>query len=42
MDGPKPRKVTTKAAHPHQEPGPAKNYGADITTLVKLLEDGQL
>jgi hypothetical protein len=28
--------------HPHEPPGPSDNYGADIATLVELLESGRL
>ena len=28
--------------HPHEPPGPPKNYGADINTLIELLESGRL
>ncbi len=31
-----------KAAEPHQDETPEKNYGADINTLIRLLEDGRL
>jgi len=34
--------ITPKAEHPHEPPGPPKNYGADITTLIELLESGRL
>ena len=37
-----PRKSTSKAEHPHEPPGPPKNYGADINTLIELLESGRL
>ena len=37
-----PRKGTPKAEHPHELPGPSKNYGADINTLIELLESGRL
>jgi IS1 family transposase len=37
-----PRKSTPKAEHPHEPPGPPKNYGADINTLIELLESGRL
>ena len=37
-----PRKNAPKAEHPHEPPGPPKNYGADINTLIKLLESGRL
>jgi len=37
-----PRKGTPKADHPHEPPGPPKNYGADINTLIELLESGRL
>ena len=31
-----------EADHPHEPPGPPKNYGADINTLIELLESGRL
>lgn len=37
-----PRKNVPKAEHPHEPPGPPKNYGADINTLIELLESGRL
>ena len=37
-----PRKGTPKAEHQHEPPGPPKNYGADINTLIELLESGRL
>jgi len=37
-----PRKSTPKAEHPQEPPGPPKNYGADINTLIELLESGRL
>lgn len=37
-----PRKGTPKAEQPHEPPGPPKNYGADINTLIELLESGRL
>jgi len=37
-----PKKSTPKAEHPHEPPGPPKNYGADINTLIELLESGRL
>jgi transposase len=37
-----PRKGTPKAEHPHEPPAPPKNYGADINTLIELLESGRL
>ncbi len=37
-----PRKRTSKAEQPHEPPGPPKNYGADINTLIELLESGRL
>ncbi|MGC8703788.1 MAG: hypothetical protein ACP5RV_12830 [Thiomonas sp.] len=37
-----PRKNAQKAEHPHEPPGPPKNYGADINTLIELLEFGRL
>lgn len=37
-----PRPPVLKAAEPHQDETPEKNYGADINTLIRLLEDGQL
>ena len=37
-----PRKGSSKAEHPHEPPGPPKNYGADINTLIELLESGRL
>lgn len=39
---PTPRKNMSKAEHPHEPPGPPKNYGADINTLVELLESRRL
>ncbi len=39
---PAPRKATPKAEHLHEPPGPPKNYGADIHTLIELLESGRL
>ena len=33
-----PRKGTPKTEHPHEPPGPPKNDGADINTLLELLE----
>ena len=36
------RTVTPKSEHPHEPPGPPKNYGADIATLIELLEAGRL
>lgn len=37
-----PRKNAPKSEHPHEPPGPPKNYGADINTLIALLESGRL
>ena len=37
-----PRKSPPKAEHPHEPPVPPKNYGADINTLIELLESGRL
>lgn len=37
-----PRKGTPKTEHPHEPPGPPKNYGADISTLVRMIEAGEL
>ena len=37
-----PRRCLQKAAEPHELPGPPKNYGADINTLIELLESGRL
>ena len=37
-----PRKGAPKAEHPHEPPGPPKNYGADMNTLIGLLESGRL
>ena len=37
-----PKKNTPKAERPHEPPGPPKNYGADINTLIELLESGRL
>jgi hypothetical protein len=37
-----PRKSMSKAEHPHEPLGPPKNYGADINTLIELLESGRL
>ncbi len=31
-----------KAAEPHPDETPEKNYGADINTLTRLLEEGKL
>lgn len=31
-----------KVAEPHQDETPEKNYGADINTLIRLLEEGRL
>lgn len=31
-----------KAAEPHQDETPEENYGADINTLIRLLEEGRL
>ena len=37
-----PGRGLQKAAEPHELPGPQKNYGADINTLIELLESGRL
>ena len=37
-----PLPTVLKAAEPHQDETPEKNYGADINTLIRLLEDGRL
>ncbi len=37
-----PRPPVLKAAEPHQDETPEKNYGADINTLIRLLEEGTL
>ncbi|WP_215894035.1 transposase [Acidithiobacillus ferrivorans] len=37
-----PRKSPPKAAEPHEPLGLPKNYGADINTLIELLESGRL
>lgn len=37
-----PRKNAPRAGHPHGPPEPPKNYGADINTLIELLESGRL
>ena len=37
-----PRPPVLKAAEPHQDETPEKNYGADINTLIRLLEEGRL
>ncbi|NDP41067.1 MAG: ISL3 family transposase [Rhodoferax sp.] len=37
-----PRKNTPNASPPHETLGPPKNYGADINTLIELLEAGKL
>ncbi len=37
-----PRKNMPKAEPPHEPPGPPKNYGADISTLVRIIEAGEL
>lgn len=39
---PTPMKSTPKAEHPQEPPGLPKNYGADINTLIELLESGRL
>jgi hypothetical protein len=39
---PMPRRGGTEDGHPHEPPGPPKNYGADIHTLIALLESGRL
>jgi hypothetical protein len=39
---PTPRKSTPKAEHPQEPPWLPKNYGADINTLIELLESGRL
>ncbi|WP_411887385.1 ISL3 family transposase [Hydrocarboniphaga effusa] len=36
------RKGRSESEHPHESPGPPKNYGADIATLIELLESGRL
>ena len=35
---PMPRRGGRADGHPHEPPGPPKNYGADIATLIQLLE----
>ncbi len=37
-----PRPPVLKAVEPHQDETPEKNYGADINTLIELLEEGRL
>lgn len=37
-----PKEKTPNAGHPHEPSGPPKNYGADINTLIELLEAGKL
>lgn len=37
-----PRKSTSKAEQPHEPPEPPKNYGAYISTLVRMIEAGEL
>ena len=37
-----PRRSPQKAAEPHEPPGPPKNYGADINTLIEMIESGRL
>ena len=37
-----PRPPVLKAAEPHRDETPEKNYGADINTLIRLLEEGRL
>lgn len=36
------RKSTPKAEHQHEPSAPPKNYGADISTLVRMIEAGEL
>ena len=31
-----------KTGHPHEPPGKSKNYGADINTLIELIDSGKL
>lgn len=35
-----PQPPVLKAAEPHRDETPEKNYGADINTLIRLLEEG--
>ncbi len=37
-----PRRGGRTDGHPHEPPGPPKNYGADIATLIELLKAGRL
>ena len=37
-----PRKEAPKTERQHEPPGPSKNYGADISTLVRMIEAGEL
>ncbi len=39
---PFPRRGVPGEARPQEPPGPPKNYGADIATLIELLESGRL
>ena len=39
---PAPPPPVRKAAEPHEDVKPEKNYGADINTLIRLLEEGKL
>lgn len=39
---PPPPPPVRKAAEPHEDVKAEKNYGADITTLIRLLEEGNL
>lgn len=39
---PTPAKNKPKGEHPHESPGPPKNYGADTNTLIELIESGRL
>jgi transposase len=36
-----PRRGSPGDGHPHEPPDPPKNYGADIATLIELLEFGR-
>ncbi|MDR2838275.1 MAG: ISL3 family transposase [Azonexus sp.] len=39
---PMPENSAARAEPPHKQPRPLKNYGADINTLIELIESGQL
>jgi hypothetical protein len=41
-DGSFGKKEAPKAERQHEPPGPPKNYGADISTLVRMIEAGEL